>query len=157
MNPRRGSTPRRPAWLTDRQLWWDLDLSLKANTKLSLCTLWRLRGSRGIAPLILNHGIRWKWMVSFTPLPLYPSGRNPGTHCIGGSLCARADMEKRKIAWLCLDSNPGPSSMQPSHYTDWAIPRPVLSYSVSCFPGTADLTFQVSTNWHGDRERLLMT
>jgi hypothetical protein len=70
-----------------------------------------------------------------------PPGRNPGTHCIGGCLCPRADMEKRKISCLCWDSNPGPSSMQPSHYTD-SYPRSVLSYSVSCFPGTADLTLQ---------------
>jgi hypothetical protein len=27
--------------------------------------------SRGVAPLILNLGTRWRWMVSFTPQPLY--------------------------------------------------------------------------------------
>jgi len=26
----------------------------------------------GIAPRILNHGTRWKWVVSFTLRPLYP-------------------------------------------------------------------------------------
>jgi hypothetical protein len=52
------------------------------NVKLSLCltkhhamkTYW---GSAVIAPSILDLGTRWKWVVSFTPLPLYPQGRNP--------------------------------------------------------------------------------
>jgi hypothetical protein len=30
------------------------------------------RGSRGTAPLILNLGTRWRWVVNFTPRPLYP-------------------------------------------------------------------------------------
>jgi len=29
-------------------------------------------GSEGIAPLIFDFGIRWRWVVSFTPRPLYP-------------------------------------------------------------------------------------
>jgi hypothetical protein len=29
-------------------------------------------GSGGIAPHILNHGTRWRWVVSFTPRLLYP-------------------------------------------------------------------------------------
>jgi hypothetical protein len=29
-------------------------------------------GSRGVAPLILNLGTRWRWVVNFTPQPLYP-------------------------------------------------------------------------------------
>jgi len=28
----------------------------------------------GIAPLILNLGTRWKWVVSFTPHLIYPQG-----------------------------------------------------------------------------------
>jgi hypothetical protein len=34
-------------------------------------------GSGGTAPCILNLGTRWKWMVSFTPQPLYPRRKNP--------------------------------------------------------------------------------
>jgi hypothetical protein len=34
------------------------------------------RGSRCIAPNILILGTKWKWLVSFTPLPLYP-GNDP--------------------------------------------------------------------------------
>jgi hypothetical protein len=29
-------------------------------------------------------GTSWRWVVSFTPRPLYPRERAPGTHCIGG-------------------------------------------------------------------------
>jgi hypothetical protein len=39
-------------------------------------------------------------VVSFTPLPLYPQERAPGTHLIGGWVDPRAsldDMEKRDI------------------------------------------------------------
>ena len=35
---------------------------------------WRTRGK---APLILYLGTRWKWVVKFTPLPLYPRERTP--------------------------------------------------------------------------------
>lgn len=38
--------------------------------------------SRGVAPLILNLCTRWRWVVKFTPLPLF-SGKNPGTHRAG--------------------------------------------------------------------------
>jgi hypothetical protein len=50
--------------------------------KLSLCltkhhamkTYWR---SGCIAPRILDIGSRWRWVVSFTPRPLYPQGKSP--------------------------------------------------------------------------------
>jgi hypothetical protein len=50
--------------------------------KLSLCltkhhamkTYW---GIGGIATRIPDLGTRWKWVVSFTPRPLYPKGKNP--------------------------------------------------------------------------------
>jgi len=32
------------------------------------------------------------WMVNATPLPLYPRGR-PGTHCIGGWVGPRAELD----------------------------------------------------------------
>jgi hypothetical protein len=34
-------------------------------------------GGEDIAPRILNLGTRWRWMVSFTPRPLYPQGNSP--------------------------------------------------------------------------------
>jgi hypothetical protein len=50
--------------------------------KLSLCltkhhamkTYW---GSGGIAPRSLDLGTRWRWVISFTPQPLYPQGKSP--------------------------------------------------------------------------------
>jgi len=42
-------------------------------------TYWEIGG---INPRILNLGTRWRWVVSFTPRPLYPTKRVPGTQCI---------------------------------------------------------------------------
>jgi hypothetical protein len=45
----------------------------------------------------LDLGTSWRFVVSFTPLPLYPGERAPGTHFIGGWVDPRAgldDMEK---------------------------------------------------------------
>jgi len=37
-------------------------------------------GNRGTAPLILNLGTRWGWVVNFRRRPLYPRDRNRGSH-----------------------------------------------------------------------------
>jgi hypothetical protein len=34
-------------------------------------------GSGGIDHLILDLGTKWRWVVSFTPRPLYPQGKSP--------------------------------------------------------------------------------
>jgi hypothetical protein len=34
-------------------------------------------GSGVIAPCILDFGIMWRWVISFTSRPLYPQGRSP--------------------------------------------------------------------------------
>jgi len=34
-------------------------------------------GSGGIAPHILDVGTTWRWVVSFTPRPLYTQGKSP--------------------------------------------------------------------------------
>jgi hypothetical protein len=34
-------------------------------------------GSGGIVPRILELGTRWRWVVSFTPRPLYPQVKSP--------------------------------------------------------------------------------
>jgi len=34
-------------------------------------------GSEGIVPCILDLGVRWRWVVSFTSRPLYPQGNSP--------------------------------------------------------------------------------
>jgi hypothetical protein len=37
---------------------------------------WRRRESGGMPPLFLTLGPRWRWVVSFTLLPLYPRGNS---------------------------------------------------------------------------------
>jgi len=57
-------------------------------------------GSGVIAPRILNLGVWWRWLVSFTPRPLYHGQRGPGTHLIGGWVGPRSGPDavaKRKI------------------------------------------------------------
>jgi hypothetical protein len=69
------------------------------NVKLSLClTNWALRhedicGSGCIDPNFLDLGISWSWVVSFTPLPLYPRERVPSTHFIGSWVDPRAGLD----------------------------------------------------------------
>jgi hypothetical protein len=48
---------------------------------VSLCFNWApphegVLGSGGIAPRILDLGTRWRWVVSFTPRPLYHQGKS---------------------------------------------------------------------------------
>ena len=50
-------------------------------------------GSRGIAPLIHDLSTRWKWVVRFMPQLLYPLGKNPSTHWIGGWVDANAGLD----------------------------------------------------------------
>jgi hypothetical protein len=52
----------------------NLNLFLKVKVKLSLP--WRHMGS------ILDLGTRWRWVVSFTPQPLYPREKSPRIHII---------------------------------------------------------------------------
>jgi hypothetical protein len=41
-------------------------------------------GSGDIVPCILDLGTRWRWVVSFTPRPLYPEGKSPLDRRVGG-------------------------------------------------------------------------
>jgi len=57
----------------------------------------------GITPRILNLGTRWRWVVSFTPQPLYPWGKSPWyplDRRLGGpySQSGRGGEEKKKYA-----------------------------------------------------------
>jgi hypothetical protein len=60
-----------------------------------------LRGSRGIALLILSLGVRMGWVVSTTPRPLHPWER-PGTHCTGGWVGPRAGLDLCELAYKLL-------------------------------------------------------
>ena len=65
------------------------------------------RGSRGLAPLILNLGTRWRRMVNFTPRLLYPRERTPVP--TEGSVDHSAGVDvlnKRTIPCPYRDANP---------------------------------------------------
>jgi hypothetical protein len=49
-------------------------LSLYLTKHHAMKTYW---GSGGIAQHLLDFSIRWRWVVSFTPWPLYPQGKSP--------------------------------------------------------------------------------
>jgi hypothetical protein len=40
--------------------------------KLFQCIPWRRMGNGGTTPLILKRGTRWRWVIRFTPQPIYP-------------------------------------------------------------------------------------
>jgi hypothetical protein len=65
----------------------------------------------GITPRILNLGIRWWWVVSFTSRPLYPRGEAPGAHCLGGWVGRRSGLDavakKKSIIAPAGKVNPG--------------------------------------------------
>jgi len=57
--------------------WWNIykvNLSMCLSKHHTMKTYW---GSGGIAPHILDLGISWKWVVSFTPWPLLLPGKDP--------------------------------------------------------------------------------
>jgi hypothetical protein len=90
-----------------------------------------------IDPHFLDLCTSWRWVVSFTPWPLYLRERAPGTHCIGGWVDPRAcldEMDKRKFLPY-RDSNPDLSVVQPvaSRYTDCAIPAPSIKSDTLIF------------------------
>ena len=65
--------------------------------------------SRGISPLILNLSMRQRWVVSFTPQPLYLQRKYPGIHWIVDWMGPRAGLDvekKRTISCPCQASNP---------------------------------------------------
>jgi hypothetical protein len=62
-------------------------------------------------------------VVSFTPRPLYPEGKTPDTHWIGGWVDPRGVLDavvKRKIPSLRRESKPRTPIVQPvaQRYTD---------------------------------------
>jgi hypothetical protein len=87
--------------------------AIKVKLKLSLClnkhhamkTYW---GNGGMAPLILDLGTRWRWVVSFTPRPLYPQGKSPLyplDRMLGGPRAVLDAVSERKIPSPCRESS----------------------------------------------------
>jgi hypothetical protein len=94
----------------------------KVEVKFSLCLNNQVlrndsvRGSGCIDPRFLDFGISWKWVVSFTPRPLYPLGKSlryPLDRRLGGPQSRSGRRGKDKV----FDSNrtrtPTPPSSSP--------------------------------------------
>jgi hypothetical protein len=56
-----------------------------------------------IDPCFLSLGTRWRWVVSFVSLSLYPMERTSGTHWIGGWVGPRAGLDD--MEWLNTSFN----------------------------------------------------
>jgi hypothetical protein len=88
----------------------------KYKVKFSLClanyhTMKTYWGSEGIAPSILNLNTRWRWVVSFTPRPLYLRGKStryPLVRRLGGSQSrsGRGGEEEKSNNCPCRELNP---------------------------------------------------
>jgi hypothetical protein len=87
-----------------------MDKCRKRRVKVKLSLRFKHHATK-IAPCILNLGTRWRWVVSFTILPLYPQGKSPGIHGIGGWVGPRASVDavaKRRIpSFPRRELNPG--------------------------------------------------
>jgi hypothetical protein len=78
-------------WFRIPHFWWETHMVVnvgvivnnkRQKVKLSLCltkhhAMKAYWGRGGIASRIIDLGTRWRWVVSFTPRPLYPQGKLP--------------------------------------------------------------------------------
>jgi hypothetical protein len=81
-------------------------------------------GIVGVAPRNLDLGTRWRWVVSFTPRPLYPQGKSPRyplDRRRGGPQSRSGCGGEEKIPSPRRESNPRTPIVQPvaQRYTDW--------------------------------------
>jgi hypothetical protein len=81
---------------------------------------------------ILDLGIRWRWVVSFTPRRLYSRGQSPW--CVldrrfGGSQSRFGRCGERKILYSCRESNPGLPACSPSLYVQTEIWKKQLGFA----------------------------
>ena len=94
------------------------DMSLSHWRRISVLKvkLKAYRGSRGTAPLILNLGSRWR-ASNLTSRPLYPEGKNPGTHAWTPYPVWTFWKKKTSCPW----QEPNSASLLCAFF--WAIPR----------------------------------
>jgi hypothetical protein len=96
------------------------------------CTLftepWRHMGEWKYSYINFDPGTRWRWVVSFAPLPLYSREKN---HWIWGWVGPRTDldtMEERKILTM-----PGIEPGRPAHSPSlYRLSYPCSSWSEKC-------------------------
>jgi hypothetical protein len=60
---------------------------------MSLSKPLRDMGKGDIASLILSIGTRWRWVVNFTPRPLFSPGKNYDTDWVGGCVGPTAGLD----------------------------------------------------------------
>jgi hypothetical protein len=89
------------------------------------CTKKTYGGSGCIDPRFLDLSTNWRWVVSFTPRPLYL--RYPLARRLGGPLSRSGRRGEEKILDPTGTRNSDPLVVHPvaSHYTYWAIPAPI--------------------------------
>jgi hypothetical protein len=90
-------------------------------------------GSGGIAPLILDLGTKWMWVVSFTPRPLYRQGKSPWYPLdkrMGGPQSRSGRGSEKKNSQLPPGMEPRTPIVQPiaQRCTDWAITAIIKTY-----------------------------
>jgi hypothetical protein len=89
-------------------------------------TTWRSTGGLELQPhTCFDLGTRWRWVINFTPLPLYPQGKNPWYPLDRRLVGPRAipDTVMRKISSSHRESNHRTPIIQPvaQRYTNWVI------------------------------------
>jgi len=87
-----------------KRIYWAAVSQRLRNTALE--TMKARSGSRSINLLTWNLGCRWRWVVSFTPWPVYPPVVERGLpHSVGGWVGPRNGLDsvkKRKILALIV-------------------------------------------------------
>jgi hypothetical protein len=83
----------------------------------AILTYW---GIGGIAPHIFNLGTRYRWVVRFTPRPLYPQGKSllyPPDSRLGGTQSRSGSGDEEKNSQPRQDSNPPIIQLVADRYT----------------------------------------
>jgi hypothetical protein len=97
-------------------------------------------GSGCIDPRFLDPGTNCRWVVSFTPRPLYLRGKSPQyplDRRLGRPQNQFGKHWEENNFWLYRDSNSDPWAIQPvaSSYTDCDIRAPYNRELILCWPG----------------------
>jgi hypothetical protein len=73
-------------------------------------TPWRRMGEWRYSSTILDLSVRWRWLVSFTPQPLYPRGNSP-RYSLDRNL--GEPQSRSGLSFPYQESNPGSSVIKP--------------------------------------------
>jgi hypothetical protein len=87
---------------------------------------WRYMREWSYSSTILDLGISWRWMVSFTPRPLNPWGKSHRyllDRRLGGPQSRSGLSEEQKNLARAANWKPIVQSVAP-RYTDWVLPTP---------------------------------